>query len=109
MRVLLDENLDVQLKPLFDPEFQVVTVRERRWHGVKNGALLRDAEAEFDVLVTMDKKLRHQQNLSGIRLGIVVIRARSNAFRDVEGVMPRVNEVIRRIRPGEVVEVTQAS
>lgn len=62
MRVLLDENLDVQLKPLFDPGFKVVTVRERRWHGVKNGSLLRDAASEFDVLVTMDKKLRYRRS-----------------------------------------------
>lgn len=92
MRVLLDENLDVQLKNLFDPDFKVVTVRERRWNGVKNGALLRNAQEEFDVFVTMDKKLKHQQNLSGIRLGIVVIRARSNAFRDMEELMPRVKD-----------------
>jgi len=106
MRVLLDENLDVQLKSLFDSSFQVVTVRDRRWHGIKNGALLRDADAEFDVLVTMDKKLRYQQNLGSTRLGIVVIRARSNAFRDVSKLMPKVNAAIRRIEPGQIIEVT---
>ena len=52
MRVLLDENMDRLLKPLFADEFEVLTVRERGWHGKKNGALLRDAEQEFDAFVT---------------------------------------------------------
>ena len=104
--MLLDENLDVQLKSLLDPSFQTATVRDPRWHGIKNGALLRDAEVEFDVLVTMDKKLRYQQNLGNSRLGIVVIRAHSNAFRDVSMLMPKVNAAIRQIEPGQIIEVT---
>jgi hypothetical protein len=43
------------------------------WTGVKNGDLLRLAENErFDALVTTDQSLRHQQNLSTLRLGVIV-------------------------------------
>ena len=52
-RVLLDENVDRQLKPLFDADFEVLTVQEQPWDGLKNGELLRPAAAEFDSLVTM--------------------------------------------------------
>lgn len=105
MRVLLDEQLDVTLQRLFAEDLDVVTVRQRRWNGLKNGDLLRTAEKEFDVLVTMDKNLEHQQNLSTIRLGIVLIRAKSNIYDDVAPLIPRVDESIRRVRPGKIVYV----
>ncbi|MDQ2695700.1 MAG: DUF5615 family PIN-like protein, partial [Pseudomonadota bacterium] len=63
MRVLLDENLDRRLKRAFESDFDVVTVTERGWSGKTNGELLRLAEVEFDVLVTMDRGIEHQQNL----------------------------------------------
>jgi predicted nuclease of predicted toxin-antitoxin system len=106
MRVLLDENVDATLKDHFDPEFEVVTIRERGWRGVKNGYLLRAAGEEFDVLVKMDKNIEHQQNLTSVRLGIVVIRAYSNVFEDVVPLMPRVNEAVRTIAAGEIVHVS---
>ena len=36
-----------------------------------NGDLLEAAEAAFDVLITTDRNLRYQQNLSGRRLRIL--------------------------------------
>ena len=43
MRVLLDEQLDRRLKPLFDPELTVITVAERGWASMPDGELLRAA------------------------------------------------------------------
>jgi hypothetical protein len=104
-RILLDENIDRLLKGLFAAEFEVMTVRERGWNGKKNGALLRLAEQEFDVFVKMDKNLEHQQNLSALNLAVIVLRARSNAYRVIAPLMPKVNEAVRAIQPGEVVHV----
>lgn len=53
------------------------TVEEARSHGwdaLRNGELLDAAEAAgFDVLITTDRSIRYQQNLSGRRLAIVVL------------------------------------
>src|SRR5687767_8072623 len=100
MRVLLDENLDRRLKTLFDVEFQVLTVPERGWSGKKNGDLLRAAEAEFDVFVTMDRGIEYQQNLTSLTLGVVLIFARSNRRKDVEPAIPAVNAAIRTLQAG---------
>ena len=70
MRVPLDENVDRRLKQSFGPEHEVVTVRERGWHGTRNGELLRAAASEFDVMVTLDTNLQHQQNLLSLDLAI---------------------------------------
>jgi predicted nuclease of predicted toxin-antitoxin system len=106
MRVLLDEQLDHRLKPLFDRDFVAVTVHERGWGSMKDGALLRAAQAEFDALVTMDRGIPHQQKVQALSLGIVVVRAMSNRRADVAPLIPKVNDVLREIGPGEVVYVS---
>lgn len=108
MRVLLDENVDRRLKRSFDDDFEVTTVTERRWSGMKNGELLRAAEREYDALVTMDRNMEHQQNLGSVDLGVVLISARSNRRHDVEPVMPEVNRALRRVRSGELTTVTSS-
>lgn len=105
MRVLLDENCDRRLKSRFAAGVEVMTVAERGWRGKENGDLLRAAHAEFDVLVTMDRGLEHQQNLRQIDLGIVILMAPSNRLADVEPLIPEVGKVLRRLRAGEVAKV----
>lgn len=52
----------------------VETAYDRGWSTLGNGELLRLAEAVgFDVFVTTDLNLRHQQNLSGRGIAIVVL------------------------------------
>lgn len=106
MRVLLDENVDRLLKPLFDAALDVATVQERGWDGKANGELLRAAAVEFDAFVTMDRNLPHQQNLKALDLAVVVIRARSNAYADVAPLMPKVNAAIRSAQLGAATTVS---
>lgn len=94
-RLLLDENIDRALKELFDADLEVVTVTEQGWQGKKNGELLRLTAEAFDVFVTMDKNLEHQQNLDTLDLAVVVIRAHSNAFAVVSALMPSINKAVR--------------
>lgn len=106
MRVLLDEHLDRKLKWRFDAGVDVVTVAERDWKGSKNGELLRLAQGEFDVFVTMDRNIEHQQKIKSLSLGIVILSAPTNRFRDVAPLIPTVNEVLKTIQPGEIIHVT---
>lgn len=102
MRVLLDENVDQRLKPAFDPDFDVATVSEQGWSGMKNGELLRAAEAEFDVFVTLDRNIQHQQQLARYDLAVVLIRSRSSRRADIEPAMEYVNQTVRAAQPGTV-------
>ena len=97
-RILLDENIDSFLKTLFASGFEVITVRERGWNGKKNGELLRLAQKEFDVFVTMDKNLEHQQNLKALDLGVVVLQARSNAYPVVGMKGARLELILKTVR-----------
>ena len=51
----------------------IVTAFEAGWSQLSNGELLAKAEEQFEVLVTTDKQLRYQQNLTGRRIAIVVL------------------------------------
>jgi hypothetical protein len=64
VRVLLDEQLPRQLAPLLIGH-DVRTVQQQSWAGLKNGQLLDAAEAAgFRVVVTGDRNLQFQQNLT---------------------------------------------
>ena len=105
MRVLLDEQLDVRLKDDFSTDFEVWTVAERGWKGKKNGELLRAAQQEFDVLITMDKGIEHQQNWKVMAIGFIIISAKTNRYADVTLLIPQVNSVLGRIQAGQLIHV----
>lgn len=88
-RILLDENVDRLLKSHFHSDFEVVTVPEKGWVGLGGGEVLRRADEQFDVLVTMDQNLPYQQNLPAFEVAVVVLKAPSNAFSDVVKLMPK--------------------
>ena len=72
MRVLLDECLPKKLKREVEAD-KVKTVPEVGWASKKNGELLQLAEQDFDVLLTNDQNLEHQQTLKKFDLAIVVL------------------------------------
>ena len=72
MRVLFDQGTPVPLRGSLTGH-DVRTAFEMGWSDMSNGDLLAAAEAAFDALVTTDRNLRHQQNLAGRRLAILVL------------------------------------
>src|SRR4029077_4524815 len=73
MRILFDHGTPGPLQSFLTGH----TVREAKaqgWDTFTNGDLLTAAEAAgFDVLVTTDKNMRHQQNLTARAIAIVVL------------------------------------
>ena len=57
------------------------------------------------VVVTIDRNLRYQQNLTGRRIAMLIVRARSNRVLDLEPHFSACAETLRTIQPGTVVEV----
>ncbi len=81
------------------------TVREAGFGGKENGELLSLAEGKFEVLITVDKNLKHQQNISNRRIAILVIRAASNDIDDIRPHLPEMLTAVQSIKPGQIVEV----
>lgn len=108
MRLLLDECVPKRLKrELLGHETK--TVQDMGWAGIKNGALLTLADGQFDALLTVDQGIEYQQNPSGLRIGIVVMRAASNDVDDLRPLLPEVEQALTRMRPGEITKVGAAA
>lgn len=72
-RLLLDKNIPVGVWSILT-EYDAHTAPEMGWAGITNGRLIRVAEdAGFEIMVTADSNIRHQQNLSGRKLSLVVL------------------------------------
>jgi|SRR5580765_7762835 hypothetical protein len=105
MLVLLDEQLPRHLAREIGGH-NVSTVQQRGWAGLKNGELLRvAADAGFEVLVTADRNLQFQQNLSQSRLGIILLIAPSNALEDILPLVPNLLATILKASPGRLLRV----
>jgi hypothetical protein len=63
-RVLLDANLPRKLRSEL-PGCIVRTAQQEGWGSLKNGQLLATAQTNFDVLLSGDGNLQHQQNRNG--------------------------------------------
>jgi len=69
---------------------------------------LSEAAAGFDVLLTVDKGLLHQQNLSNRIISILIVNAHSNEIEDLLPHVAAVLEALRSIKPGQVMQVGQS-
>ena len=99
MRVLLDECVPRGLRQELT-DHEVKTVAEMGWAGIKNGVLLRNAEKEFDVFLTVDRNLEYQQDVSSVALAVVLIHAQSNDIVVLRPLMPAVRKRWVRLNQG---------
>ncbi len=104
MKVLFDQGTPAPLRGYL-PEHTADTLAEKGWSEKDNGELLDLAETEgYEVFVTTDQNLQHQQNLAGRQIGIVVLLA--TAWPDVRLRAREIDETISSVCPGEVREVS---
>ena len=106
MKILLDENLPKRLKYEF-LETQIFTVRDKGWQGTKNSKLLaKMVEENFDVLITFDKQMRHQQNFDNYPVCVVVLNAQSNSYHSLKHLIPRLKSFLSEPLPRGVIEIS---
>lgn len=105
MKLLLDECIDRKLVKEF-VGYEVKTVPQMGWAGVKNGQLLALAEAEFDVFITVDRNLSFQQNLPQFDMAVIVLQATSNRLADLKPLLPKVLSILTTAAKGEATVVS---
>ena len=106
MRLLFDENLPHQLR-LELSGYEVITAAYMGWSGVENGELLqRAADAEFDAVVTNDRGLEYQQNLTALPVAVVVVLAPANTVEAIRLALPALLAALTILRPREFVKVS---
>lgn len=82
----------------------VEEARSRGWDTLKNGDLLSAAEtAGFDVFVTTDRNIVHQQNLTGRRIAIVILS--KGRWKLIRLKLIEIQAAVATASPGTVVQV----
>ncbi|MDQ6755786.1 MAG: hypothetical protein M3004_02515 [Bacteroidota bacterium] len=97
MKILLDENLPAKLKYDFGESFEIRTVKDMGWLGKKNGELLGLASFNgFDFFITLDKNLKHQQNLNKIDLKFILILATDNKPQTIKPFVEKIKNLLSK-------------
>jgi len=104
MRVLLDECVDRRLSSDIVGH-TVMTARQMGWTSIVNGELLVLAAREFDVFVTVDRNLSFQQNVDGLNIAVIVLRAPTNRLADLRLLIPQLLVAIGTAKPASAVIV----
>jgi hypothetical protein len=104
VRILLDESLPRPLTLLL-PEHQVRTVAAMGWKGIRNSALLQLAAGDFDVFLTADQNLEHQQNLAALPIAVVVLVAPTNRIASLRPLIPALLRTLETLALRQLVHV----
>jgi hypothetical protein len=103
MLILFDHGTPAPLIPFLQGH-TVTKAKARGWDRISNGELLKVAEgAGFDLLLTTDKNVRYQQNLSGRKIAIVVLGRQQ--WPQVRPHVQLVVEAVNTAAPGTYAEV----
>lgn len=104
MKLLLDEMLPERLTSHFMiGRHECSSLKTAGLKGLANGELLAAAELRgFEVLITVDKNIQYQNNFTGRKIAVVVIRVFRNKFSFVLPHVPEALRVLELIRPGEI-------
>jgi hypothetical protein len=102
MRILFDHGTPAPLRHALTGH-AVSTAFEMSWTQFSNGALLKEANAQFDALITTDRNLRYQQNLAAYRMAILVLPTTS--WPKIRVHEAKILAAINALQPGAFVEL----
>ncbi len=108
MKILLDENIDIRFKLHFPSVYEVYTVRDMKWNGIKNGELIRLlGENKFDCWIIVDKNLPYQQNTETLPFVIIVLDVFRNTLKHITALLPSVLSVLASLPDKKVIVITE--
>ena len=108
MRIVFDQGVPKPLRAHLKGHY-IQTSKELSWPLLENGQLLSAAEnAGFDLLITTDKNMSYQQNLSGRRIAVRVLRVQQ--WPDLKPYVDLVIEALHSVTTGtfDIIEIPSA-
>ena len=76
------------------------------WASIKNGELMKLAESEFDVFVTVDRNLSFQQNLPKFNIAVLVLHSKSNRLADLQPFAQTIMEKLPKLEKGKAMIIS---
>ena len=109
MTILFDEDTPYPLKRHLT-DHAVTTVPLMGWAGIQNGKLLALIQGGgFDVLLTCDQNMEHQQNLSAQPFATIVFRVPNKKMETLLPLVPQLLTLLPMVLPGQVYYVEETS
>lgn len=106
MKILLDENLPKKIKVNFGEKYDIFTVGDMGWNGKKNGELLGLMTINgFNALVTIDKNLKHQQNIERFPIQLFILDATNNKLKTLEPYIVKLKDALLEKLKDSIVEI----
>ena len=103
MKILFDQGTPKPLRNYLVAH-SVDTTSERGWSDLDNGDLIEAAEDEgYDLLITTDQNIRHQQDLTNRNIAILVLL--STAWPLIQQKVDDISAAVNAMEPGELKEV----
>lgn len=106
MKILVDHCIDWRIKRSLSAH-DVKSAQEMGWDELKNGKLLAAAGASFDILLTVDRNIKSEQNLSKLPITVLVLIAKSNRLVDLLVLIPSVETALQECKRGQLIEVSE--
>jgi predicted nuclease of predicted toxin-antitoxin system len=109
MKILLDECVTKKLKkPLLEAGFESTTVTEAGLSGLKNGKLLAASEKfGFDALLTIDKNMNYQQNISRFAVILIVLDVTQSNIKYLTPLVPKLAEQYLSMEKGQTYLISE--
>ncbi len=104
MKIILDECLPRRLTRDLHP-YLATTVPKEGWAGLKNNTLLELVIQHFDIFITLDSNLVHQQNLKNIDLCIITLHAENSRHETLLPLVPQILMAISASHPGAIIHL----
>jgi len=101
VKILLDECIDRRSAKDIEGH-EIITVPQAGWAGIQNGELLRRAQEQFDVFVTVDRNLSFQQYLPQFSIAVIILQSSTNRLKDLRPLVPQLRRIVLTAPKGQV-------
>lgn len=106
MRILLDENVHKKMRFRF-PGHDVLTMGDMDWLGKRNGELMKLLiEHKFELLITLDKGIEHQQNFTAYPVPILLLTVKSSRYEFLLPLVDQIRQLLLTDLPAGITKIT---
>ncbi len=105
MKVLLDNCVDWRVKNLLLGH-SVTHCKDLGWTNLSNGLLLAAAaDADFEAMITVDKKIKFEQNLDRLPLAVIEIDTPDSRLSAIAAISAQINQALTLVDQSRFISV----
>jgi predicted nuclease of predicted toxin-antitoxin system len=105
VKILLDNCIDWRVRNLL-PAHEVSHCKDLGWGNLSNGRLLAAAaEAGFAVMITVDKKIKYEQNLGQLPLPVIEIDTRDSRLPAIAAISEQLGRALNLVGQSRFISI----